>query len=163
MDKSLPAGPQHETRPSAVRSLFHGLERLKARRALRAARWEADTELAHRTTAALRLAWRVEELVSTKNRLDLAHALRSLVREANVLYLPGPSPVNRVAVRAEADAILAIAERVADLDRPVGPRGVVLSDRLLTDGSGPLYDRERVDELPAYLDSTLDALEPDTR
>jgi hypothetical protein len=38
----------------------------------------------------------------------------------------------------------------------------VLADRLVTDGSGPLYDRERVDELPAYLDSTLSALEPES-
>jgi hypothetical protein len=163
MDKSLPAGPGRVARFADGWPLFRGLGRLKARRTLRAARWAADKELAHRPTAPLRLSWRVEELLSTKNRLDLAHALRSLVREANVRYLPGPSPVNRLAVRAEAQAILAIADRIADLGQPVSARGVVLADHLLTDGSGPLFDRERVDELPAYLDATLHALEPETR
>jgi hypothetical protein len=163
MDKTLPAGPEQLARPTGLRSLYHGLERLKSRRALRAARWAADTELAHRRTAPLRLAWRVEELLTPKNRLDLAHALRSLVRDAGARYLPGPSPVNRVAVRAESDAILAIASRIANLEQPVSARGVVLADRLLTDGSGPLYDRERVDELPAYLDATLHALAPEPR
>lgn len=102
-------------------------------------------------------------MLSTKNRLDLAHALRLVVRDASPRYLPAASPVNRVAVRAESDAILEIAIRLADIARPVSARGVVLADRLLTDGSGPLYDRERVGGLPAYLDSTLNALEPEPR
>jgi hypothetical protein len=163
MNKDLSVGPEQVVRSAEGWSLLGSLGRFKARRALRAARWAADKELAHRTTAPLRLAWRVEELLSTKNRLDLAHALRSVVREAGVRYLPGPSPVNRVAVRAEAEAMLSIATRIADLDRPVSTRGVVLADRLLTDTSGPLFDRERVDELPVYLDATLQALEPEPR
>ena len=92
----------------------------------------------------LRLAWRVEELVTPKNRLDLAHTLRSLVREADARYLPSASPVNRVAVRAEAETLLAVAARLADLERPVAARGVLLVDRLLVDGFSPLYDREQV-------------------
>jgi hypothetical protein len=35
---------------------------------------------------------------------------------------------------------------LADLERPVAARGVVLLERVLTDGSGPLYDRDRQDE-----------------
>ena len=31
---------------------------------------------------------------------------------------------------------------------------------MLVDGSGPLYDRELVDDLPAYLDTAIEALEP---
>ena len=118
----------------------------------------------HRVAAAesppLRLSWRVEELLAPKNRLDLAHILRSLVRESSARYLPSASPINRVAVRAEADTLLAIAARLADLDRPVAARGVVYVDRMLVDGSGPLYDRELVDDLPAYLDTVIEALEP---
>jgi hypothetical protein len=146
-----------------VRGLLQTVERLRARRALRAARRTADTELALRRHPPLRLAWRVEELVSTKNRLDLAHALRSVVRDSSPRYLPAASPINRVAVRAESEAILDVAARLADTERAVAARGVVLADRLVTDGSGPLYDRERVDELPAYLDSTRNALEPEPR
>ena len=140
--------------------VWRGLGRLRARRALRALRAAADTDLARRDRPPLRLAWRVEELVGTKNRLDLAHSVRSLVRDARPSYLPSASPFNRLVVRAESDALLAVAARLADLERPVAARGVVLLERLLTDGSGPLYDRDRVDEFGSTLDAILDALEP---
>ena len=51
---------------------------LKTRRSLRAGPPSGRPELLHRRTPPLRLAWSVEELVSAKNRLDLAHSLRSL-------------------------------------------------------------------------------------
>lgn len=139
--------------------VLHGLGRLRARRALRALRAAADADLARRDRPPLRLSWRVEELVATKNRLDLAHSLRSLVRDARPSHLPSASPFNRMVVRAESEQLLAVAARLADLERPVAARGVVLLDRLLTDGSGPLYDRERVDEFGSTLDAILDALE----
>lgn len=123
-------------------------------------RASADAELGRRSLPPLRLAWRVEELVATKNRLDLAHSLRSLVRDAQPKYLPSASPFNRLAVRAESDRLNDVASRLADLERPVAARGVVLLDRLLTDGSGPLYDREVGDDLGPTLDRILDALEP---
>ena len=140
--------------------VWRGLGRLRARRALRALRAAADPDLARRDRPPLRLAWRVEELVGTKNRLDLAHSVRSLVRDARPSYLPSASPFNRLVVRAESDALLAVAARLADLERPVAARGVVLLERLLTDGSGPLYDRDRVDEFGSTLDTILGALEP---
>jgi len=140
--------------------VWRGLGRLRARRALRALRAAADADLARRDRPPLRLAWRVEELVATKNRLDLAHSVRSLVRDARPSYLPSASPFNRLVVRAESDQLLAVAARLADLERPVAARGVVLLERLLTDGSGPLYDRDRVDEFGSTLDTILDALEP---
>ena len=117
--------------PPPLLGLRGGFGRLKARRALRAARAEADTELLLRETPPLRLAWRVEELVAAKNRLDLAHTIRSLVRDAGPGYLPSASPVNRLAVRAHSDALLAIASRLADLSGGVAARGVLLVDRLL--------------------------------
>lgn len=161
MDSSLPADAPGSPHSVPVRGLLHAIDRVEARRSLRAARRAADVEIAHRRTPPLRLAWRVEELVSTKNRLDLAHSLRSLVRDSSPAYLPTASPVNRGAVRAESEALLEVATRIADLDRPVAPKGLVLADGLLTDGSGPLFDRERVGELPAFLDATLVALEPE--
>jgi hypothetical protein len=139
--------------------VWRGLGRLRARRALRALRAAADADLARRDRPPLRLAWRVEELVATKNRLDLAHSVRSLVRDARPSYLPSASPFNRLVVRAESDQLLAVAARLADLERPVAAQGVVLLERLLTDGSGPLYDRDRVDEFGPTLDTILDALE----
>ena len=142
------------------RRFWHALDPLTSRRALRRARREADTEIeALAGSAPLRLAWRVDELVTPKNRLDLAHSLRSLVADAGSRYLPSASPVNRPAVRGVSATLLAIAGRLADLERPVAARGVLRVDRLLTDGSGPLYDRERPEELRSYLDGTLEALE----
>ena len=149
-----------DARHAPFAGVWQRLGRLKARRALRALRAAADTDLARRDRPPLRLAWRVEELVRTKNRLDLAHSVRSLVRDARPSYLPSASPFNRLVVRAESDQLLAVAARLADLERPVAARGVVLLERLLTDGSGPLYDRDRVDEFGSALDTILDALEP---
>ena len=143
-----------------LRRLWHSVERVRTRRSLRAARRAADNELVRRDTPPLRLAWRVEELTTPKNRLDLAHSLRSLVRDASPRYLPAASPINRVAVRAESETLLAVAGRLADLRKGVTARGIVFVERLLVDGSGPLYDRERVDELPVYLNMALGALEP---
>jgi hypothetical protein len=160
MADSLDAATDARGRHPSFRGLRRGFERLMAHRAQRAARRAADAELVLRENPPLRLAWRVEELVAPKNRLELAHSLRSFVRDASPRYLPGASPVNRLAVRAESTALLALADRLADLGRGVSARGVVFVERLLVDGAGPLYDRERVDELPVYLDMALAALEP---
>jgi hypothetical protein len=134
--------------------------KVKTRKAMRSARWAADSELALVKSPPLRLAWRVEELVSTKSRLDLAHAVRSLVRNADTRSLPSAAPVNRLAVRAESDTFAAIADRLIDLQRPVAAQGVVLLQRLLLDSGGPLYDVDREDDLPSYLDDALASLEP---
>jgi hypothetical protein len=161
MDTGLETSAAVSARPAGRRGLRHGLELLRARRAARRARWDADTEIAAcEGSPPLSLAWRVDELVGTKNRLDLAHALRSLVRDSNLRYVPSASPVNRAAARAHSDELLAIAGRLADLDHPLQARGVVLADRLLVDGAGPLYDRERVGELPSQLEEALTALRP---
>ena len=105
------------------------------------------------------LAWRVNELVAQKKRVALAQSLRGVVDAGDARYLPSASPINRVAVRAEAKRLLAIANRLEDAG-PVAPRGVILLDRLLVDGSGPLYSRDRAEKLSAYLDVSRDALEP---
>lgn len=160
MPRSLRIEAGGANRYGSLRGWLQSVDRLRARRALRTARWAADTELALRKLPPLRLSWRIEELVATKNRLDLAHSLRTLVRDASPRYVLTASPVNRLAVRAESDALLSAADRLSDLARPVAARGVVLLDRLLLDSSGPLYDRERVDELPTYLDCALEGLEP---
>jgi hypothetical protein len=160
MSKPLEATADMHGPHQLVERAWHGVGRLKGRRALRRARSAADSELARRRLAPLRLAWRVEELVSTKNRLDLAHSIRSLVRDAQTRYMPSASPFNRLAVRAESDQLGAVAARLADLERPVAARGVVLVERLLTDGSGSLYDSELASDFGPTLDAVLDALEP---
>jgi hypothetical protein len=160
MPHSLSADPTPSPAGGLLRGLRDRLGAFKERRALSAARWTADAELLRRTTPPLRLAWRVEELVAPKNRLSLARSLRQLVHDSAARYLPSASPVNRLAVRAESESLHALADRLADLDRAVAPRGVLLVERLLTDGFSPLYERESADDLPPYLDVALEALEP---
>jgi hypothetical protein len=69
-----------------------------------------------------------------------------------------------MAARPQAQLIQALADRLDDLSRPVSPRGVLLVEALLTDGTGPLYARSRADELRAALERCLTELDaPDGR
>ena len=141
---------------SALGLPFVGLRR---RRRLSAARRRADLELARWPYVPLQLMWRANELVSDKNRRELARALRGALRGANPRYLPGASPLDRRAVRAEAGTLEAIASRLAAVDRDVSARGVVLVERLLMEGSSPLYGSGDLDALGDELDRILEALE----
>jgi hypothetical protein len=161
MEKSVPvhAGPASSTF-DRLTGFARWVAARRERRSLRAARYAADTEILLGRGVPLRLAWRAEELVTTKSRLDVAHELRSLVRHASARLLPAASPVNRGAVRVESPVLVQLADRLADLGRPVAPGGIVMLRRLLDDRDGPLYERDRAAELGDALDSVLDALEP---
>ena len=113
----------------------------EARRALRAARRRADDELATSRIPSPRLAWRVDELLRDDNRLSLARSLTDVVHSADERLLPTASPVDRAAVRECRPELLELASRLFDLARGISPRGLVLVERLLVDGNGPLYGR----------------------
>ena len=131
--------------------------RLARRRALRRVRRAADDEILNSNWVSPLLAWRVNELVAQKHRRRLARSLRDTVKVADGRYLPNASPINRGVARGEAHRLLAIADRLED-ENPVGPRGVLLVERLLVDGFGPLYAREHAGALASYLDVTVAAL-----
>jgi hypothetical protein len=101
----------------------------------------------------------VNRVALSERRLELARLVRGLVRDADARYLPNAVPINRPAVRTAADDLLAIADRLGDLEYPVAPRGVLLVELLLDDGSGPLSDHERSDELLEAVDTAAAALE----
>ncbi len=124
---------------------------LRERRDLRRARLLADRDLIRWPTAPARLAWRAAELTSDENRLTLAASLRGLLDRADVSHLPSASPLNRLVIRAQGAALLRLAAQLSDLEVPVAPRGVLLLEQFLTDGGGPLYDRERGEELGIVL------------
>ncbi|HZU19779.1 MAG TPA: hypothetical protein VE982_01040 [Gaiellaceae bacterium] len=111
----------------------------EARRALRAARRTADDELAATRLPPPRLAWRAAELTADANRLGLARSLTDVVHASDERLLPTASPLARAAIRECRPELLALAGRLFDLSLPVTARGVLLVERLLTDGSGPLY------------------------
>jgi hypothetical protein len=106
----------------------------------------------------LSVAWRVAELVVPKKRLALARSLRGFVRD--VPHISGTQAVDHEAVRAASQDLSVLADRLADLDRPVAPCGVLLVEQLLSDKSGsPLYTRSRPGALSLYLDATRASLE----
>jgi hypothetical protein len=139
-------------RVAPLRAIRRRLELLRTRRA-------ADRELVVRAVEPSRLSWRVAELTSRNTRLSLARAFRRTVDDANPKYLPCASPLNRGAVRSNADRFEAVARRLEALDHPVRARGVLLGERLLVDGSSVLYDPARGAFLADVLDGVLDALE----
>jgi hypothetical protein len=144
--------PQTRRRPSL-------LSRWHRRRELRDARRQADARILAGEALSPRTAWRADELTTAKSRRAVAKSLRQLVRAADVRLLPGATPLNRIAVRDEANAISALVARLEALDSPVGARGVLLLDRLVTDGYGPLYVSYRAVELPAVLARSSQALD----
>lgn len=112
-----------------------------ARRELERARRAADTELIHAPTPPPRLAWRGAELVAGARRLELADELRRLSEAGDTRSLPLPT----------------LAASLSDLGRPVSPRGVLMLERLLGEGAGPLY--RRPEALAAALAEATRALE----
>jgi len=135
------------------------IRRFRARRELAAARRAADAELVSSRLPSPRFAWRTNELCAEDHRRLLAESLVGVVHSAEGRYLPGASPLNRVAARAEASLLLRLAAALADSGRAVTPRGVLLVERLLTAGTSPLYDRAREDGLHDALAEALDVLE----
>jgi hypothetical protein len=132
---------------------------LRKRRRLAAARRDADAELAATTLPSPRLAWRTNELCSDDHRREVAESILDVLQASRSRVLPSASPLNRGAARAEAELFLRIAAVLEDVGRPVRPRGILLVERLLTDGSGPLYARERERRLHGSLEEALRALE----
>jgi hypothetical protein len=125
-------------------------------------RRRADGELRRKTQPHLRSSfarWRARELTSDRHRIALARAVARTVRDLSPAKLPGASPLNRVAARPHAALFLRLADRLADLDRPVAPQAVLQIEELMTSSESPLYARERAQELRPALLLSLQALD----
>jgi hypothetical protein len=105
---------------------------------------------------------RVEQLLSRRHRAQSAKALRGLVKEST-RRAPGlfnaTLPVEARAVWENAELILALAEELEQLPS-VDPRGVILCDRLLTDGRSPAYAVEDHGQLARAVKKAREALKP---
>ena len=101
---------------------------------------------------------RIVELTSERERIRLAGSLRGAVRDAEHVGISA-SPLNRRAVSECDKELTALADRLADLDRGVAPRGVVMVVHLLTDGGSPLYGRGSGRDLRDYVEVTHAALD----
>jgi hypothetical protein len=135
------------------------VRRLRARRELVAARRAADAELLATALPSPRFAWRTNELCSDEHRRALAESVVQVVRASETRYLPSASPLNRVAVREQLALLLQLAAALAETERHVPPRGVLLVERLLTESKSPLYGNVSTTELRAALTDALNALE----
>jgi hypothetical protein len=102
---------------------------------------------------------RTNGVVSARQRRSLERSLRGIVRNLDPSFLPGASPLNRAGLRLYVPEIQALADRVGDLERPASRRGLDLVRTLLTDGGSPLYDRDRIAELPVTVKNILVALD----
>ena len=103
---------------------------------------------------------RAGQLLSRRHRERSAKALRELVEEST---RRAPSlfnanlPVQARAVWENAELILALARELEELPS-VDTRGVILADRLLTDGGSPAYASEDHGELARAVEQARQAL-----
>jgi hypothetical protein len=132
----------------------------EARRALRDARRRADAEILAARLPSPRLAWRTDELVADQNRLELGRSLTDVVHAADERLLPSATPLDRGGIRAARAQLLQLAARLYDVSKPVAPRGVLLVEGLLVDGSSPLYGHSAANRLRVAVVEALDALDP---
>ena len=87
------------------------------------------------------VAWRIQELTSERERLRLSRSMRGVLRSLSGTWMPGASPVNRVALRPYETLLAEIADRLAEIEYPVSAVGVLGVRRMLADPDGPLYAR----------------------
>ena len=99
------------------------------------------------------------DFASARRRRSLAKSLQGIIRNIDRKRLPGASPLNRPGLWLYEPEIRTLAARVGNLDRPVSRRGLELVRNLLTDGGSPLYDRDRIDEIPETVRRILVALD----
>lgn len=135
-------------------------ERLNARvRARRLDRALADGALPDSSAA---MAMRARALVRADTRKELAASIRRITGERAAPVAIG---LRVGTVTARGTAIGPDLDRLADRllePGPVAPRGVALTQELLTDGAGPLFWAESPDDLGARIRQALEALEPTT-
>jgi hypothetical protein len=86
------------------------------------------------------LGLRSRQICSAPHRRQLARALEEIVHRAKQPAEPTltRAPIRRSAVLDCADDFEALIHRLRDT-APVGPQGVAMVERLLSDGGSPLY------------------------
>ncbi len=101
----------------------------------------------HETQA---LASRVDHLVSRRHRHLLASGLRRVVATAEKPRrgFSAVAPIQRGPVLAARARLVEVAE-LLDGDEPVSPRGIIVVERLLTDGTSAIYTPSAPGELDA--------------
>ena len=118
------------------------IRNLALRCRVRLVHWELDERLARGVDSSIDLALqaRAEQLVSIRHRRSIAAAIERIVDEADAAPRPTLSIVRTARDQvAEARTPLLFLAHVLRHAEPIGPRGVAIIDRLLTDGRSVLY------------------------
>jgi hypothetical protein len=129
---------------------------------LKAGRLDADLAAGCSPESTPRHESRARHLVDPQTRHALAASWEHLlaVTARRTRGLSGRVPLQRERVhRAEPE----IREMIAAL-RTTGPmpvRGVAIATTLLTDGCGPVYDRNAPNDLTAMLDLAIEQMDPE--
>jgi hypothetical protein len=145
----------------ALLGVVLALRRWDERRQLRAA---ADSwiERGYESPAS-RYGWRIDELTCVRERRMLACTVRDIVPELSPRRLAGPVPLDRAGLRPHRALLIALADRLDDLARPVSAAGILGVHHLLTEPDSVLYahyhHHERPRDAGDTLAATLDRLE----
>jgi hypothetical protein len=107
------------------------------------------------------LALRARHLLSARTREDLGSNLRRIANRDRSAPSLVHVPIAGNAAAEAADLLGQVAARLL-APAPVDMRGVAQVSLLLSDGSGPLFDRRRTGELRSCLELALRDLEPRT-
>jgi hypothetical protein len=140
----------------ALLGVVLALRRWDERRQLRAAadRW---IERGYESPAS-RYGWRIDELTCARERRMLACTVRDIVPELSARRLTGPAPLNRVGLRPYRSVLVALADRIDDIARPVSAAGILGVHHLLTEPDSVLYAHYHYDERPRDVGAELGAI-----
>ena len=124
--------------------------------------WELDSRLADGVDPASdpALAVRAAQLLSARHRRRLADAVERVVREADATPHPSFSVVLGIARDqvAEARGSLLFLAHLLRHAEGIGPRGVAIAERLLTDGGSAVYVGSVRGALALRVQTALDCL-----
>ena len=101
---------------------------------------------------------RMRELTDPRTRRRLATSIRVVADASGAAGWNRLYP-NRRRIHAHRRELRHLARALADVSRPVTPRGVALAHRLVTAAGGPLYDPGRGDELAPAIREAIAALD----
>jgi hypothetical protein len=113
----------------------------REQRALDRLRASVDATLIRRRRQQLSplLLWRTGEVTGQAFRDHVASELRRVVDVSRAGSLPGASPVDRAAVRRNADSLVGLAARLEGPD-PLDAQAILLARSLAHDATSPFYD-----------------------
>jgi hypothetical protein len=99
------------------------------------------------------------QLVSAPERHAAARSLRAVCDQGRRPPAITAVVVNTHAAARNRSALERLAARLDAVDQPVTARGVARTVQLLSDGTGPVYNPGRADELGPALERALHELE----